>query len=93
MTGPIVITPDGRTAYAVSEPGDAVIPINLVTRKAGPPIPVGTFPYSLALTPDGKTLYAAGRAGEVPHLDRHQHGRDTHPHRGWCRRHGHGRHP
>ena len=65
VTGPIVITPDGRTAYAVSEPGDAVIPINLVTRKAGPPIPVGTFPYSLALTPDGKTLYAAGQAGKV----------------------------
>ena len=57
----IVISPDGRTAYAV-EGGvaDAIIPIDLATRTAGPAIRV-TGPRALgsaiAITPDGSMAY------------------------------------
>jgi hyaluronoglucosaminidase len=36
----------------------SVSPVNLATRKAGPPIPAGPGPQAIVATPDGKTIYA-----------------------------------
>jgi DNA-binding beta-propeller fold protein YncE len=57
----IAVAPDGRTAYVV-EGGvaDAIIPIDLVTRTAGPAIHVaGTraLGSAIAITPDGQMAY------------------------------------
>ncbi len=57
----IAISPDGRTAYAV-EGGiaDAIIPIDLATRTAGPAIRVAgprALGSSIAITPDGSMAY------------------------------------
>jgi hypothetical protein len=61
----IAITPDGRTAYVVSNPGfggkgsNAVMPISTATNTPGRPIPVGNGAFGIAITPDGKTAYVA----------------------------------
>ncbi len=58
----IAITPDGTTAYVVGVSG--VTPINLLTKKAGPPVPLGgssRLTAGVAITPDGKTAYVADR--------------------------------
>lgn len=86
-TANIVGSPDGRTAYAVSLPtpsgpgvdeaGPRLVPVNLVTRQLGAPIPFRASAYStgtgryksasfditaLAITPDGKTVLVADAA-------------------------------
>ncbi len=70
----IAITPDGRTAYVATVnygspsrparpgagyPSGSVTPIATATNTAGPPIPAGDLPISMAITPDGKTAYVA----------------------------------
>jgi YVTN family beta-propeller protein len=66
----IVVTPDSKTAYAVSEsptggPG-AVTPIRTATNSAGKPIPVSGVSFEIAITPDGKTVYAYGGGSVTP---------------------------
>jgi hypothetical protein len=63
LTGPIAITPNGKTAYAVTAPGsaapsDAVTPINTATNKPGKAIKVGGNLVKIAITLNGKTVYA-----------------------------------
>ena len=53
--GPIAITPDGRTAYVLSQRG--VVPISTATNKPGKPINAGKDLTGIAITPDGKTAY------------------------------------
>jgi DNA-binding beta-propeller fold protein YncE len=62
----MMITPDGKTLYAVADGpfSGAIIPISTASNRAGRPIPFAAD--SIAITPDGKTLYAAGRPGVVP---------------------------
>jgi hyaluronoglucosaminidase len=48
--------PTGWVAYYASASGS---PVNLTTRTAGPPIPVGPGPQSIVATPDGRTAYVA----------------------------------
>lgn len=55
----IVITPDGRTAYAVNWLSGTVTSISTATDHALPPIPVGAFPFAAAFAPDRATLYVA----------------------------------
>jgi YVTN family beta-propeller protein len=50
LGGPIAITPNGKTVYAVSD-SDTVTPINTATDKAGKPIKVGKGPNAIAITP------------------------------------------
>ena len=55
----IAITPDGKTAYVVSDnqPG-TITPISTATNTPGQPISVGgVHPFRIAVTPDGKTAY------------------------------------
>ena len=64
-TGPIAVTPNGKTAYVVSHAGSGdsaetfVVPINLAAGTAGTPIPVGGSDGDpdIAIAPDGKTAY------------------------------------
>jgi YVTN family beta-propeller protein len=71
----IAITPDGRTAYAVSDGpatgGSATVtPIQTATDTALAPIRtgvVGSSPEYIAITPDGKTAYVANIGCPCPH--------------------------
>jgi DNA-binding beta-propeller fold protein YncE len=62
----IAITPDGRTAYvlngydAATTPATVpvtITPIDLVTRAALRPVPVGALPLSMTMSPNGKLIY------------------------------------
>ena len=50
VAGPIVITPDGKTAYAGD--GNTVVPMHTATGAVGKPIKVGEIPHAIAVTPD-----------------------------------------
>ena len=56
--GPIVITPDGKTAYVANAGSGTVTPIKTATNTALKPIKVGRQPEYLAITPNGRTVYA-----------------------------------
>jgi YVTN family beta-propeller protein len=47
------------TAFVVNSASATVTPVDLTTRRAGPPIPVGARPQAIAITPDGRTAYVA----------------------------------
>jgi DNA-binding beta-propeller fold protein YncE len=61
----VAITPDGGTAFVVSQSDDTVIPVDLASRTVGAPIAVPHRPDLLAVTPDGAVLYVTHFA-EVP---------------------------
>ena len=73
--GQLAITPDGKTAYVLSNHTHSVIPISTATNKAGQPIRFGSDCHaqplvwpglSIAITPDGKTAYFACESAVVP---------------------------
>ena len=56
--GQIAVTPDGKTAYAIT--GTSVTPISTATNRAGTTIHVGQGNLAqIAITPDGKTVYVS----------------------------------
>ena len=57
------------TAYVVNEQSGTVTPIDLETRRPGPPIAVGPSPESIAITPDGKTAYVTNFDATVTPID------------------------
>jgi hypothetical protein len=61
-------TPDGRTVYEVGlvAGGEAVTPIDAVTKKAGPAIIYHGDVETIAIDPTGETAYLSGSAGVVP---------------------------
>ena len=72
--GAIAITADGRTAYVGNlkpeSPRDGiVVPIDLTTLRAQPPIRMPSYPYSITdivIAPDGRTAYAAANSAVIP---------------------------
>ncbi len=54
----VLVTPDGRTAYAFGLESSSIVPIDLATRTAMPPISLSASPNDVALSPDGTRLYA-----------------------------------
>ena len=73
----IAITPNGRMAYVLNGSDAAttpatmpvtLTPIDLVTRAALHPVPVGTLPLSMTMSPNGKLIYVVdsspGHQGE-----------------------------
>ena len=60
--GAIAITPDGKTAYVVSNGSGTVTPIRTATHTARKAVKVSgqLQPRGIAITPDGTTAYAAG---------------------------------
>lgn len=57
--GEVVVSPDGRTAYAANQGSDTVSVIDVATAKVTATVAVGDVPAGLALTPDGRTLWVA----------------------------------
>ena len=57
--GEVVVSADGRTAYAANQGSDSVSVIDVPMGKVTATIAVGDVPAGLALTPDGKTLWVA----------------------------------
>jgi DNA-binding beta-propeller fold protein YncE len=65
INGNIVITPDGKTVYALTGSG-TVTPISTATNTLGRPIQVGgRIIPGIAVTPDGKTAYVSTETGCV----------------------------
>ncbi len=52
-------------AWVANYGSASVSPVNLATRKAGPPIPAGPGPQAIVATPDGKTIYVADGLGDT----------------------------
>jgi DNA-binding beta-propeller fold protein YncE len=78
----IALSPDGKTAYVVSQSSATVIaitPVDLTTLKAGEPISISTEPgpasyfgqpLAIAIAPDGLTAYVAdGLSSTVTPID------------------------
>jgi YVTN family beta-propeller protein len=58
------------TAFVVNSASASVTPVDLTTRRAGPPIPVGARPQAIAITPNGRTAYVANSgSGTVTPID------------------------
>ncbi|MEH0420311.1 beta-N-acetylglucosaminidase domain-containing protein [Streptomyces sp. B21-083] len=57
--GEVVVSSDGRTAYAANQGSDTVSVIDVATAKVTSTVAVGDVPAGLALTPDGRTLWVA----------------------------------
>lgn len=55
--GVVVVAPNGRTVYVVTEGGD-VVPVNVATRRAEPPIRIdGEDPLDMLISPNGRTAF------------------------------------
>ena len=52
-------------AWVANYGSASVSPVNLATRKAGPPIPAGPGPQAIVAAPDGKTIYVADSLGDT----------------------------
>ncbi|MGY1499442.1 beta-N-acetylglucosaminidase domain-containing protein [Streptomyces sp. QTS52] len=57
--GEVVVSADGRTAYAANQGSDTVSVIDIAAAKVTATVAVGDVPAGLALTPDGRTLWVA----------------------------------
>ncbi|WP_330289274.1 beta-N-acetylglucosaminidase domain-containing protein [Streptomyces sp. NBC_00576] len=57
--GEVVVSSDGRTAYAANQGSDTVSVIDVAAAKVTATVAVGDVPAGLALTPDGRTLWVA----------------------------------
>ncbi|KPI17752.1 40-residue YVTN family beta-propeller repeat protein [Actinobacteria bacterium OK074] len=57
--GEVVLSSDGRTAYAANQGANTVSVIDVATAKVTSTVKVGAVPAGLALTPDGRTLWVA----------------------------------
>jgi YVTN family beta-propeller protein len=63
----IVISPDGKTAYAVLDNNNTLTRIDLTasTPVQGAEIRVGNVPHSVVISADGKTAYVSNEAGRI----------------------------
>lgn len=53
----VIVSPDGRTLYALDQGNWRVAVLDVATRSVIASAPTGTTPYALALSPDGTRLY------------------------------------
>ncbi|MEU0413784.1 beta-N-acetylglucosaminidase domain-containing protein [Streptomyces griseorubiginosus] len=68
--GEVVVSADGRTAYAANQGSNTVSVIDVASAKVTATVPVGKVPAGLALTPDGSTLWVANYTdGTVQPID------------------------
>lgn len=68
----LAISPDGRTVFVMDSRLHGVIPVDVATDAAGPPIVVSSGEETLAgmaMAPDGRTLYVVRRPGTVVPVD------------------------
>lgn len=57
--GEVVVSTDGRTAYAANQGSNTVSVIDVASGTVTATVAVGRIPAGLALTPDGRTLWVA----------------------------------
>ncbi|MEU9167406.1 beta-N-acetylglucosaminidase domain-containing protein [Streptomyces sp. NPDC048420] len=68
--GEVVVSADGRTAYAANQGSNSVSVIDVASGKVTATVAVGKVPAGLALTPDGDTLWVANYTdGTVQSID------------------------
>ncbi|TQE19533.1 beta-N-acetylglucosaminidase domain-containing protein [Streptomyces ipomoeae] len=68
--GEVVVSADGRTAYAANQGADSVSVIDVASGRVTASVAVGRVPAGLALTPDGSTLWVANYTdGTVQPID------------------------
>ncbi|MEV0634221.1 beta-N-acetylglucosaminidase domain-containing protein [Streptomyces sp. NPDC050619] len=68
--GEVVVSADGRTAYAANQGSNSVSVIDVASGKVTATVAVGRVPAGLALTPDGGTLWVANYTdGTVQSVD------------------------
>jgi YVTN family beta-propeller protein len=68
--GEVVVSADGRTAYAADQGSNSVSVIDVASGTVTATVPVGKVPAGLALTPDGGTLWVANYTdGTVQPID------------------------
>jgi YVTN family beta-propeller protein len=68
--GEVVVSADGRTAYAANQGSNTVSVIDVANGKVTATVAVGKVPAGLALTPDGGTLWVANYTdGTVQSID------------------------
>ena len=58
-TGPLPAYAHHPTAFVVNYGSGTVTPVDLASKRAGPPIKVGKGPRAIAITPGGRTAYVA----------------------------------
>ncbi len=57
--GDMVLGKDGKTLYAVDQIGFRLLVVDTRTKQLTANIPVGRYPFGIALSPDEKTVYVA----------------------------------
>ena len=57
--GDMVLGKDGKTLYAVDQIGFRLLVVDTQTKQLAANIPVGRYPFGIALSPDEKTVYVA----------------------------------
>jgi DNA-binding beta-propeller fold protein YncE len=62
----IAISSDGRTAYVADNIGDAVVPIDLATRRTSSAVSVGNFPFYVSAGPRSIIATATGLSQYAP---------------------------
>nr|WP_067279424.1 beta-N-acetylglucosaminidase domain-containing protein [Streptomyces jeddahensis] len=68
--GEVVVSADGRTAYAANQGSDTVSVIDVAQARVTATVAVGRVPAGLSLTPDGGTLWVANYTdGTVQPID------------------------
>ena len=56
-TGDIILSPDGKTLYAIDQANFRVVAIDVASFEVKANYLVGRYPFGLSLSPDGKILY------------------------------------
>jgi YVTN family beta-propeller protein len=56
VSGPIALSPDGRTLWVANPDADSVTPVDVGTLRAGPTVPVGREPWGVAVAASGQVL-------------------------------------
>lgn len=57
--GDLVLSPDGRSIYAVDQTNFRVVVLDTPTGQLVASVPVGRYPFGITLSPDGRSLHVA----------------------------------
>ncbi len=61
----VAVSPDGHVAYVTDHYGDALTPVDLVSGRIQPRIPLGMEPASVVIAGHGLTAYVASASGHT----------------------------
>ena len=69
-SGPIALSPDGRTLWVANPDADSVTPVDVPTLQAGPAVAVGREPWGVAVAASGLVLVLNRADGTLTFLGR-----------------------